>query len=539
MRTIWILSFLGLTLGGCDQLQQLIPGAEPEAVVDTGGAAAEVGGVISVEAPPATAQIDDDKRVRDGDGLDKLTRITLELSTALERYLGWEEEADPFDDALSQHVVAPFQVEVVDLQLIHPWMPSYRARSSFSTTQGDVRRNDGRWGATVTLEVRNDTGRVLKAPDFELGLKINHGYQNTICAYNSKLDDDRSDKTASFQQQTERPWSKETTGQERFWRPGETVRRQLVSLCGDESIFDAGIGSGMVQVNIEADEYIGNLEHEMVGAVQQEFGANAFTLRTVALDKNRVGYAFGSGVITFIKGRVHRSQLADHGLRADAQDVFTGLPGVMAQVVANMNELQVTLDSVELKHWPDVANQKAAKGSRRVFVKLKQSIDSEATLQRLSSAIAEAKSARVEARQSRTASEATLARVRATGDRNAISEASRALSNAQRNFDSAKRMVKVAKNSYETGATRAREQMSRALSCDRIRLVTATREISVNNGERVRADCDVLRKKDNAATTLRYSIGRYEVPIGLTFALGNKAYIGWVANQVTTSFDAR
>ncbi len=541
MRAFFNCWFLACTLTGCDQIKELIPGQAPEVVADTGTAATTeaVAGAVEVTAPPASAQVNDDRPTRDGDTLSKLTELSHDLAKALELYVGWKDPVDPFADELSNHEVAPFHVEVVDLQLIQPWMDAVRVHQSFSYTQTDVRRNDGQWGAAITLEVRNDTERVLDAPDFEFGLQLQHGYQTSVCAIDTELDDDDAGKTASQQQRTDRAWSAETTGYERFWRPGEVVRRQLVTMCGDVSMFDAGIGSGTVQVNIEADEYLGNLEHEMVGAVQQQFGADAFILRQVTLGKKRVGFAYGSGVLTFKKGKLRRDLLSDYGLRPDSPDVFTGLPGVLSPVVASMNELDVTINSVEVMHWPDATKKKMNKGARRVAVNLTQTIDSAAIQDRLSSAIEEAKAARKEARQSRNAAEAALEQVRAGGDRQALVEANRAFSNSERNFESAKRMVQVAKNSYENGLTKARDRLGTALSCDRVRLVTPTRDISVNNDDRVRVDCAVLKKKDSTTTTLRYTIGRYEVPVGLHFDLGDKAYIGWVANQVTTTFDAR
>jgi hypothetical protein len=535
---IWL---LGLGLVGCDQIMQYIPGQAPPVAADTGGVegAAGVEGIVEVAAPPATAQENDDEPVRDNGTLDDLTRLSVELAEALERYIGWEDPVEPFEDTLSGHEVPPFTVEVIDLQLIHPWMTAYRVHQTFTYSHSDLRRNEGHWGAAVTVEVRNDTGRVLDAPDFELGLKLNHGYQNSVCAIDTELDDDDATKTASLQQSTDRPWDDETSGAEQFWRPGEVVRRQLVTMCGDATVFDAGIGSGVVQVNIEADEYLGSLEHEMVGAVQQHFGADAFTLRKVALGKKRVGYAYGSGVITFDEGRIRRLLLPDYRLRPDSPDVFTPIPGVMAPVVATMNELTVTVDSMEVKHWSDVTKQTFPKGTRRVTIRLKQSIDTEAILERLNSAIAQAKAARKQARQSMNAAEAALDRVRAGGNRTALAQANRAFADSKRNFDSAKRMVKVAKDTYETGVARERERMGRALSCERVRLVTPTREVSVTNSDSVRKNCSVLREEDEAATTLRYTISRYEVPVGVSFDLGEKAWMGWVANQVTTDFDAR
>ena len=110
---------LGLSITGCDQILLMIQGQAPEvAATDTAGSAEEVpevAGVVEVEAPPATAQVNDDKPIRDGDTLEAVTRISHELAEALQRYLGFQDPVDPFADTLSGHETPPFNVDVVDL----------------------------------------------------------------------------------------------------------------------------------------------------------------------------------------------------------------------------------------------------------------------------------------------------------------------------------------------------------------------------------------------------------------------------------------
>lgn len=42
-----------------------------------------------------------------------------------------------------------------------------------------------------------------------------------------------------------------------------------------------------------------------------------------------------------------------------------------------------------------------------------------------------------------------------------------------------------------------------------------------------------------ARAVLKYTLSRYEVPVGLQYAMGKSAQVSWIACQATTQWDAR
>jgi len=472
----------------------------------------------------------------------RLRRLAQQMEAAFDRILD-NKKTDAFSNrkeeaksSESEPETPPFTTTVKDFQVMTPWMKAMRSDNTFVPTKEDTTQNRNRtWGAALTVEIRNDTDKVLLLPDFDFGLQVDTEYGKRACTKSTR---GRWDwKNIGNQQRTpKRPWAAETKDFESLWRPGEVIRRRLVSTCSNAVLYDTGIKGAIVVLDISAPHLLSNTlddvkPTEMNDAVRIELPTDALTLRKVTLPSGE-GYAFGSGTISFAKGTTVRSVLNVAGMRPDGSG-FASLPDKPSNISLTKNELSITMDDFALTHWSDIPTAK--KGSREFKVAITQNIDSSGIKARLNTALSAAKKKAADATAAADAAKKALAAATPEG----AAAAKKTAAAATKAAGAAKKAASAAQKTYNTGLAKARGALAATLACDRVRLITPTRDLLPANAKEAKAACAALGKGDQAKTVLRYNLSRYEVPVGLNYNMGKTAQISWIASQATTRWDAR
>jgi hypothetical protein len=91
----------------------------------------------------------------------------------------------------------------------------------------------------------------------------------------------------------------------------------------------------------------------------------------------------------------------------------------------------------------------------------------------------------------------------------------------------------------DVDAERTRAEASRLLACDRVQLVSHRRSLRPANRREVTEACRALAEHDRTTVTWTYTVGRHEIPVGMSYSLGRDPQTHFFASASLTRFDPR
>jgi hypothetical protein len=438
------------------------------------------------------------------------------------------------------------QIEVLDQQLFHANTPRRLLLDPRNTQQRTTERGGG-FAFGFVIAARNDSSYLLAAPRIisDIRLQGEHGVapcrvvpRRSYWGYTSTsftvVSPQRSDRT---------PWADEARDAfESLWRPQETVRIRAVLECGPVQLQDINPQhiTGSFQVVARAPF----VPHEVDCVREQEVcdddvvgtsppmaaSGHTLALATAQIPNGPTGYVAGDIFIHAVEGRVEHRPLAElgHSLFSVSVGELPAAPPAMRDAV---DEWSLTLGGVQMQHWVDVID--APKGTRVVTVQAALAIDSASIQGRLSATLEAARTANQSAQQALASAQAAAAA--APED----PAAATALSDAERAARDASSALGRAESTYQRALGTERTRLARLLACDRVDLVTHFRTVRAANGRDAAAQCSVLSTGDAAQVTWRYVIGRYEVPVGITYAANRAQRTAFFASRPLATFDPR
>lgn len=450
-----------------------------------------------------------------------------------------------------QNLEGSLSVEVLDMQLFHPNTPHRELMDPRNTDRRTSERGSG-FGLGVVLAATNRSEYILGAPRIISNLAIHGARGTSVCRVvprrRSYWGRSRSPITILSPQVSERtPWSDETRSSlESVWRPQETLRIRAVLECGPIHVHDiAPTGlrghftlaarAPFVPHEVDCDRDHDVCDDDVVGSIDAiDVPARALSLQTMTLASGEEGYAAGDIFLYAEQGRARRVTLSD--LQTSAFESQGGdLPATPPAVQDSLDEWNMNITGAVLRHWSDIPG--TPKGGRVVMVTAEFTIDSGAIEGRLRGALTTAQTEATAAATALTAAEAAAAAAEPGSEADAAARA--ALRPAQARDRSASSALARARSTYERSLSSDRSRLARLMACDRAQLVTHARTVRATNARAVGAACRTLADDDSVSVTWAFVVGRYEVPVGLTYQLGRDPRTSFFAAQSLSTFDAR
>lgn len=443
-------------------------------------------------------------------------------------------------------LLGSIQIEVLDQQLFHANTPRRWLLDPRDVQQRTVERGGG-FAFGFVIAARNDSSYLLAAPRIisDIRLQGEHGVapcrvvpRRSYWGYTST-----SFTVVSPQRSERTPWADEARdAYESLWRPQETVRIRAVLECGPVQLQDIRPQhvTGSFQVVARAPF----MPHEAECVREQEVcdddvvgtsppmaaSGHTLALATAQIPNGPTGYVAGDIFIHALEGRVEHRPLAELGHSLFSVSIGE-LPPTTPPLRDTVDEWSLTLGGVQMQHWVDVPD--VPKGARAVTVQATLNIASASIEGRLSAARDAARATEQSARQALAAAQAAAAA--APDDPNAAT----AVSDAERAARDAASALGRAESTYARALGSERTRLARLVACDRVDLVTHYRLVRASNGRDAAAQCSVLTTGDAAQVTWRYIVGRYEVPVGITYTAGRAPRTAFFASRPLATFDAR
>ncbi len=398
-------------------------------------------------------------------------------------------------------------LKVQDYQVFHPFSRTRALLQATSPTptprrkgkKGLAKAKDS-FGAGLVVDATNNSAHLLSSPDLlgEFTMKGTHG--TVRCELDPKRSrQGRGDNHLSHDPTSKNPWRDESKqNYEKVWRPGETIRLRVREDCGNFFVYDTDLQTISTSFKVEARSMLhpGNpdltfpLNDPDAPLVRSETMTLSLPPSSVVLQKVQLGdewaHAAGDVVIQWNGNAVVRGTLGSLGHRADTL-TRADLPSALEGASASFNELSFAATSTKLVHWIDT--KRISKGLRRLSVEGSLTLDS------------------------------GKLKTRIKGD-----------------VDTSTPQGKAAVN---RGVTTETARLLALIPCNRIALVTTKRAIFPTNGADAIAACAKLTLETPAAIKLQYTLGRYEVPVGLILRTRTSQQFVPIAHQALLSFDPR
>jgi hypothetical protein len=402
---------------------------------------------------------------------------------------------------IDEEVPDPGTIAIVvrDFQFFHPFSRSRALMNPSGASKPETVRSRDSFGVGLVIDAVNESPHLLTQPDLLGQFELVGAHGSKTCELTPKrYGRGRGPNHLSLDPRSKGKWLDETKqNYERAWRPGETIRLAARKDCGSFYLLDTALETVRLKFQVTAEAMLHARRSEatfplpdpdapIVVSEEQTISlpADAAILQRTTFQGN-TGHVAGDVVMTWTDGKFQRVDLGRFGIRADALE-RTPVPDQYMPVTVTEGELALTVDGVSLQHWSE--EPAIGKGLRQVDAQVSIAVDSAAIEARIGAG-----------------PDATPA---------AAAAAARAV-----------------------GLERAR--FNRMVSCHRIVLVTTARAISAANGAAAATACAVLSGEDTVQFQLRYSLGRYEVPVGLIVPVGKKTRFVPVDHQALLRFDPR
>jgi hypothetical protein len=280
-------------------------------------------------------------------------------------------------------------------------------------------------------------------------------------------------------------------------------------------------------IDVCPNEVFGNSEPLAIPAA-------ALILQEARTDSGEAGLAAGDIFIHVDDGQVKHDSLGAFG--ASALTVHgSALRAEPKLPVTRVDEWSLTVRDVRLAHWNAVKHPR--KGVRLVTIDAHLEIAEDTIQRRLEAALRGAEVAHETAVQARVAAAQAYEQALATPDESEM--ARDILRVAETEEREAGRTHARAEAAYDRALRTERSRLERLLACDRVALVTHSRTVRARNGRDAAQRCRMIAHEDRVDVSWEYEIGRYEIPVGMTYGLGRDPHTDLFAAQSLTVFDPR
>lgn len=335
------------------------------------------------------------------------------------------------------------------------------------------------------------------------------------------------------------PWQIETPYRsvaESAWRPLETIRFGFRADCGPALLLDTDIQEIRGQFTVTADPLY-NEGHFASPEANFSLPGRAAVLQVLRLPDGTTGFGAGDLLIRRSGDGVEFDSLGAHSVSATVVQ-RTELPATAPVVEEHADEFTLRTTSAELTHWTD--GQNIPKGRRAFFVRAQLSLATAAIRQRLQSAVDAAQTTQTQAAAAAAAARTQLAAMQADPTHAAdVRPAAAALHRAEGAERAADHALAAAQSGYQRGLAGEHTRLARLLDCGRMRLVTTALIRPPSNAREAVAACAALTTADQAEVSWAWLLDRYEVPVGLSYALGGEPRFSSLASVATARFDPR
>ncbi len=427
------------------------------------------------------------------------------------------------------------EMSIRHVQLFHPYSRS-RSMDSVDTPGRPVANRfggNGHFGLGVIFEAVNRTGFMLGAAHLAGAITFDGAHGSHGCEVPTAVQEVSLDPTST------RPWRNESPYRsvaESVWRPLETIRFGFRADCGPALLLDTDIQHIRGQFTVTADPHY-NEGHFTSTEATFSLPGRAAVLQVLRLPDGTTGFGAGDLFIRRTGEGVGFDSLGAHVVSATVVQ-RTELPATAPVVEEHADEFTLRTTSAELTHWAD--GQNIPKGRRALFVRAQLSLATAAIRQRLQGAVDAAQAAQTQAAAAATTARTHLAAMQAdpahaADVRPAAADAHRA-EGAER---AATHDLAAAQSGYQRGLAGEHTRLARLLDCGRMRLVTTAQIRPASNAREAATACAALTNADQTEVSWVWLLDRYEVQVGLLYALGGESRFSSIASVATSRLDAR
>jgi hypothetical protein len=408
-------------------------------------------------------------------------------------------------------IQAPVSLELIDVQLFHPYS-SRRYLRSISDNENVVGKSKtSKFGVGIIAEATNKSGGLLAAKDLRGRIRFHLVDGRTVgCDFQA----DRRSKKLFYLSATPTSgseWTDERSyPEESAWRPDETIRLAVRQDCGPPYLVDVGISKISVEATMNAKVAADGPERNS-DTVSLEIPADAVTLRWVTLRDGSEAHLSGDIVIRNTEKGPERVGLAKLGERVNNVKVAGPLPDAVPPFNRGIDGIDIRIAQIEVVPWGDAMLSKGDKAVR-VFVNLAQT-------KTATSAISEYRSLSQQ-----------IARLAAT-------------LNAGDDSDPGNGALRQELNQLKRRQGQAerveRQRIQRAIPCDKLKLVTNKATHSHPKAWTMRDQCAVVATESEGTVRFDFEVSRYEIPVALSWKIDGKAVYHVIASTPLTALDPR
>jgi len=416
-----------------------------------------------------------------------VTRVTPGTTTA-------QTGTNPAMARITDHapLATTMTLEFLDRQLYHAASRN-RVIRDIRDTEKTRRFTAANFGIGLILSARNDSDYLLAMPRVISDVVIHGAHGESKCRTEVNRYGEPIVGVVSPNVDPRTAWGDESRSfNESPWRPGETIRLVVGLDCGSIHLHDIGIEnmSGPVRVLARAlfvqnedpcpfpNQHV--CQNDVVGtSASLDLPARSIVLQQVQLPTGQTGYSAGDLFIRSDNGRVLHENLGTY-LASAFTATGSDLPAQAQFGRETADEWSMTLTGATIRPWSEVAG--TPKGQRIVTVTANLALNSSAILGRLTAA-----------------SDPETAAGDVEGERG--------------------RLVGL-------------------LACDAVELITQSRRVRSSNGRDMKPVCASLETQDAAQVSWTFTTDRYEIPLGISYAIDRVPHASFFANATLTTFDA-
>jgi hypothetical protein len=422
------------------------------------------------------------------------------------------------------------ETKLVDLQVYAPaspdrygaWMSPIGTRGIYRPYYGDMA---GNWSYSMVLEVLNKGSNILVGLRAESKVEFLRG--DDIVYSCSLTSNSNSWGFMSADPMAKTGWATESRYYENYWRPEEVMRVYMAGRCIGMDLPDADITAIKVSAKVSAQEAFGG--RTQTGVLKKiDLVPSIISAQTFVTPDGQMGTVHGDRIVFMDGDKLTLTSTSKFGsIEAQKREE---VPASFAPATTALDELKVGFASVAVTGWRDGG---LPKGKKLVTVKGSQELNASGIEARLSAAVDSARAA-VTTREGELSAAQTAAA--SAADPKAAKAALRA---AEKALASAQKTLAAVERDKAKGLVSERQRLSRALSCDKVVLVTSTGVRTPSNAKMVVGACAGLAASDSAAVEWMWQLDRYEVPLAVYASVGGRPLYASVATQDTIKNDPR
>jgi hypothetical protein len=329
---------------------------------------------------------------------------------------------------------------------------------------------------------------------------------------------------------------------ERVWRPGEIIRWVVYKECFETFAFEKSIEKVSLHVMVEMK--VGPLDGKTVTSspIEINLPGGVLTAQPIRRDDGVMAFLSGQNLIElrgqdFLKTTLFKAQ------KMVTDFSFKPLLKTTLPLRINIAEgFDVDVDVTRILSWQEHA--RARKGMRVVEMKAKLQLNTDVASQKAEQeiGIAEGETKRIYEEMSAAETQYRILKGQAANDRmlwGDVNDAKRSWYQKRTSYKRVARQAQRVRLKKKQELARLRMKLAAQLPCDRFRLATDQGWVKPMDALDVKKRCQFLRVEDEVEVLLTYRIKRYEVPIALSYQVGNEVRLHPMASERWLNFDPR